>query len=545
MATLLQAAFQPGEGVAIGKAKVNGEGRCIPDGAGTVFSRDAWLDKLDAHGGNADDLFASPHGVFVRVNPLRLGGSTDADVTAFRHALVEFDQQSMQEQWAVISQSGVPCSAILTSGNRSLHAWVRVDAKDATEYAERVSILYDHFSHYGVDVKNRNPSRFSRLPGVRRGDGRQELLAVGTGAENWKRWLADAAAAGIGEEFPIAKLLSFKADEDPNSIIGDRWVCRGGSVLWVGQSGIGKSSLGMQAAITWAMGKPFFGITPARPLKSLVIQGENDLGDASEMLQGVLRGAFAEALQNDAQRLGESLSQRLTIVRLQTHVGRAFADAAAKLISKHEPDLVWIDPLFSFFGDDVSNQKACSQFLREWLNPIASATGVVWMLLHHTGKPVKDPRAYSNWKSNDFSYMGTGSAELVNWARATCFIKGLDDGVFALMLTKRGPRAGAMDLDGERTTDVFLRHSDRGICWEQVSKEEAGIEPEGPTLEGFIAEIQSEGVELTVSTIIPRVENFFKCKKSAAYAKRNSMIAKGLLRLLPGDTYEVIGHDSI
>jgi hypothetical protein len=37
-----------------------------------------------------------------------------------------------------------------------------------------------------------------------------------------------------------------------------------------------------------------------------------------------------------------------------------------RLIAKHKPDLVWIDPLLSYIGDDISKQSVCSQFLRNW-----------------------------------------------------------------------------------------------------------------------------------------------------------------------------------
>ena len=57
------------------------------------------------------------------------------------------------------------------------------------------------------------------------------------------------------------------------------------SCLFVGQSGIGKSSLCMQLAINWALGRTTFGIRPERPLKSLIVQAENDVGDVAEMFR--------------------------------------------------------------------------------------------------------------------------------------------------------------------------------------------------------------------------------------------------------------------
>jgi RecA-family ATPase len=46
----------------------------------------------------------------------------------------------------------------------------------------------------------------------------------------------------------------------------------------------------MQAAILWGLGRECFGIVPVKPLKSLLIQAENDAGDLAEMRDGVIAG---------------------------------------------------------------------------------------------------------------------------------------------------------------------------------------------------------------------------------------------------------------
>ena len=51
--------------------------------------------------------------------------------------------------------------------------------------------------------------------------------------------------------------------------------------------------------------------------------------------------------------------------------GEEFANAVRMLVAKHKPDLVWLDPLLSFIGDDISKQDVCSYFLRNLLTPIA------------------------------------------------------------------------------------------------------------------------------------------------------------------------------
>ena len=66
------------------------------------------------------------------------------------------------------------------------------------------------------------------------------------------------------ETHTFSSLAGIDTKNDPNSVLGYRWLCRGGSCLIVGQSGLGKSSIGMQAGILWGQGKDLWGVGPRR-----------------------------------------------------------------------------------------------------------------------------------------------------------------------------------------------------------------------------------------------------------------------------------------
>lgn len=467
---LIKAAFEPGEGVRLCLGATNDEGREVPTDGGVVLTREEWLRKLEASEGDPNKFLSSSkkNGIFISCNPLKPGGSKDSDVTAFRHALIECDSVSPVEQYRHIVGSGVPVTAVISSGGRSVHAWVRVDAKDRREYDERVKQLYAHFAanEFKIDGKNINPSRFSRLAGCVRGKKRQELLAIKIGAESWAQWRASIEVESIGRTTSIKVLRKFVPSEDPTTLLGERWVCEKGAVLFVGQSGIGKSSFSVQAAITWALGQPVFGIKPVRPLKSLFIQAENDDGDLSEMCQGVLAGLGIEAGSDEET----TADKNVVFVSDASHTGEVFCKNVQRLIDKHRPNLVWLDPLLSFIGDDISKQSVCSEFLRTWLGPISEATKVAWMMMHHTGKPSNDPKSRSSWTQTDKSYSGIGSSELVNWARAVCVLERHDEETFSLSLAKRGKRAGALDIAGARSERLWLKHAPEGILWLQTEE---------------------------------------------------------------------------
>src|ERR1700726_2534775 len=61
--------------------------------------------------------------------------------------------------------------------------------------------------------------------------------------------------------------------DDTNTLLGIRYLCRGGGSFIVAPSGHGKSVLTVQGAVQLACNKPMFGIAnPNGPLKSLIIQ---------------------------------------------------------------------------------------------------------------------------------------------------------------------------------------------------------------------------------------------------------------------------------
>ena len=165
--------------------------------------------------------------------------------------------------------------------------------------------------------------------------------------------------AGV-EIHTFEQLFGYTPEDDASTLVGDRWLCRGGQLLLLGQSGIGKSSYTLQQAMTWALGMPFFGMKPRRPLRSLIIQAENDMGDMAEVVQGVM--AYVVAGSKMIQRVAlDELKRNIVVARVTAQTGEAFIEVVRELIARHGPfDLVYGDPLLSFIGDDISQQAVAS-----------------------------------------------------------------------------------------------------------------------------------------------------------------------------------------
>ena len=117
-------------------------------------------------------------GAWICFNPVDGEGRRDANITEYRYALVESDEQDLDRQAAIIHQMELPLAALVYSGGKSIHAIVKVDASDYAEYRKRVDYLYNTCRKNGlqIDQQNRNPSRLSRMPGVLRNGQKQCLL---------------------------------------------------------------------------------------------------------------------------------------------------------------------------------------------------------------------------------------------------------------------------------------------------------------------------------------------------------------------------------
>ena len=160
----------------------DGEQKANPKGAGRTLLRDEWMRWIRDHGAPYNRA-----GAWIRPNPVQKRGSgkdgaiTDADVASYRFCLLESDALPTDLQLSLWARLPLPIAAIITSGGRSVHAWIMLNCSNSEEYREKVNRVHTLLGRFGICPSNKNPSRLSRLPGAQReigkhGDGAQRLL---------------------------------------------------------------------------------------------------------------------------------------------------------------------------------------------------------------------------------------------------------------------------------------------------------------------------------------------------------------------------------
>lgn len=486
MIRYLEALYRPDEHVSYAVESRQGEdGRWVPAGQGTFWmTRTELIARINKYPGDLPSAIGSwrPEcGAWIRPNPMDGQGIRNENVSDYRHVLIEADAMPIADQLAAIRRLKLPCAAIVHSGGKSIHAIVKIDAdKDYQLYRRRVAQLFDALREIGFepDRQCRNPARLSRLPGIERNGNPQYLIALQAGLPSWQAWESWRTAAeqkpSEGEPLPqiktLAELVRVHSGQDPDELLKYRYLSRGGGLLLVAQTGAGKSSFVMQAAMMWAMERPFFGINPARPLRTLIVQAENDEGDMAEMRDGVL-----ESMDLDTEARDLVLSSVRTIYD-NAHTSHQFGHVLRALLATTPTDLLVIDPALAYLGGDSGQQKDVSLFLRNILNPILTEFRIGLILVHHTTKPPKGDER-SKWQGGDFAYLGAGAAEWGNWARGIMNIEATGE-IYKLRLPKRGKRIGWRDAENNAEIVRYIAHAKdpASIYWREADFDEIPIQ---------------------------------------------------------------------
>jgi hypothetical protein len=264
-------------------------------------------------------------------------------------------------------------------------------------------------------------------------------------------------------------ILSFANSpiDHSQTLLGNRYLCAGGGMFVVAQSGAGKSSLAIQAGILWSCGRPAFEIRPSRPLRILIVQAEDDKGDVTEAaamirLLGLLESEIAHVNANT------------WIEHINDVCGEAFLRELDGILKQRPADLVIINPFTAYLGSDEKDTEACTRFLRNKLNPLLTKHKCAAVIIHHT--PKTNFNSTDGYKAADWMYRGSGAATLTNWARAYLTIDRCDNqpGAYRFIAAKRGQRIGWADDAGKPVFERYFRHSNSPgvILWEAIDEKD-------------------------------------------------------------------------
>lgn len=336
------------------------------------------LEALKKGFNNASIKSSSEAGAMIRFNPLDGAGESDSNVTAYRYALVESDVDTIEKQYALIKAMNLPVKFLIHSGNKSLHAIVHIDAESLNQYRDRVNFLYAFCKKNGLtpDEQDKNASRYSRMPGIKRGGTYQRIVDRNIGAANYKEWRewADAANDNLPEDLALGDILANLPPLKDELISGVLRV--GHKLLLSGPSKAGKSFMLMSLAIAIASGTEWLG-HKCKQGKVFYINLELD-GES-----------FANRFEEIYRRSGID-KQYANNVRIWNLRGRAVPmDKLTPFVINRTKNkgyaAVIVDPIYKVITGDENNATEMSQFC-SYFDRIAMESQVAMIYCHHHSK---------------------------------------------------------------------------------------------------------------------------------------------------------------
>ncbi|MDD3230788.1 MAG: AAA family ATPase [Oscillospiraceae bacterium] len=317
-------------------------------------------------------------GAWIRFNPLDGKGIRNDNVTDFRYALVESDNMEIEKQNAIIRELELPVACLVYSGKKSLHAIVRVEASDYSEYRKRVDYLYNVCKKNGLelDQQNRNPSRLSRIPGVMRSGHKQFLLDTNIGKPSWDEW--KEWIESVNDDLPDPESMADAWDNLPElaPALIDGVLRQGHKMLMSGPSKAGKSFALIELCCSIAEGKTWLGFNCAQG-RVLYVNLELDRASCLHRFKDVYAalGYPPEHLKNiDIWNLrGKSIPMDKLAPKL---IRRA---------SKKDYIAVVIDPIYKVITGDENSADQMANFCNQF-DKICTTLSCAVIYCHHHSK---------------------------------------------------------------------------------------------------------------------------------------------------------------
>lgn len=143
-----------------------------------IRSASQW--KKDISSGTQPAIICWQHMIFNPLSGCKVRNSLDTEsyiakdcVKSYDYCLVEFDDKSENEQigfWMAMIDKDMPVAALIFSGNKSIHAIIKVPCQNYLDWVVNVenNLFRQFFVPLGADPATKNPNRLARFPGGRR-----------------------------------------------------------------------------------------------------------------------------------------------------------------------------------------------------------------------------------------------------------------------------------------------------------------------------------------------------------------------------------------
>lgn len=349
-------------------------------------------------------------GAWVRDNPVHDERGKSESVSKHKYFVLEGDGASLEEQYGVIVNSGLPIDTVTFSGGKSLHALIRVDAESKADYDELKEHIIAALKRHGLTTENNrdidpvcfSDHRLTRLPGIMRGEQMQSLIALRddlpNAYPNISEWLAhedvlikEAEEANEVEYLPAAVKMgtNWSNKKLPDCIIGNI-VAPGHVAMIAGDPKAGKTWLMQYLAVCAATGTPWLGHKIAadeshpygQPIKVLFINTEDEREEFEYRLAEVAKSL---GLNNEQHRAMIHENLDMIFAHSVEEDLKMWEKELKRKIKKGGYKLVIVDPVWAAMDGDENLTKDVRPYVNV-CKRVSKVTNTALFISHHHRK---------------------------------------------------------------------------------------------------------------------------------------------------------------
>lgn len=334
-----------------------------------------------------DPDFRVPDNAVIMINPVKDRNATGKveDVSSFRYAIIECDNIPLNKQLEFWKKSDIPVDFVVYSGNKSLHAFVRIDAENYDEWRDTVEVLKKYLSirKFEFDKSLLHPAAKGRLAGSFR-DGVPQFIVLKKSGIPIKEFVKRYSDKSV-----LPKIVSFNQLENriknspPPPVLIDGVIRCYSTMVLGGEPKVGKTMLLLNLVCALSCGGEWLG-RKVRKAKSLFINMEVDDYVIYERLSHILEH-YPNA-DKDSMYFLHLRGCELGFEDLFKYIENSIFEIGGV-------DVVIVDPVYKLFLGDENSAKEVSRLVT-LIDRHFISNGVTFIFAHHLNKGSADKNSY-------------------------------------------------------------------------------------------------------------------------------------------------------
>lgn len=330
-----------------------------------------------------DPEFTVPENAVVMINPVsskKATGKID-DVSSYRYVLVECDDMPIDKQYEFWMKTELPVDLLVYSGNKSLHAYIRVDAENYEDWHNRVDVVKKYLSirKFNYDKTLIHVGAKGRLAGCYRNSVPQCIVAKKLGInidEFMKRYDKNNELPTI---MSFSQMRNHIINNSPPPILIDGILRKASTMVIGGEPKVGKTMILLNLLCALASDGYWLGRKVSRA-KVLYINMEVDEYILYERLSHIL---------DKYENVDDSLMYFMHLRGCELGFEDLFRYIENNILQIGGVDVVIVDPIYKLFAGDENSAKEVSKLV-SMIDRFFVNNGITFIFAHHLNKSSSD-----------------------------------------------------------------------------------------------------------------------------------------------------------